>query len=255
MQACRCFTLIGRVLRRKAVELRHTKPLELAEMIAKRTGLRCAASRARDLVPSGGWINARNACPWINVDNSPAPEPRQVDRCSIRRRKRQIGQLCTREMPRCTVILRDWDLPVAEIADYACPPLRSFLCSIAHKFHERTVRIAEIDRRTRPFCAEPLHRPALDGNAVRLQMCYRVLNRSLPFKTKVAVARLHRQTCNFGRLYTRPVHIELLVTEAGTPSQCGRCTSSAPITCRRICWTGPNRTRGLRSDQVLLAPY
>ena len=35
MQARRRFTLVGRVLRRKSVEMRHAEPLELAEMIAK----------------------------------------------------------------------------------------------------------------------------------------------------------------------------------------------------------------------------
>src|SRR6188508_661691 len=78
------------------------------------------------------------------------------------------------------------EFPVAEIADYACLVLRSFLCSVAHKFHERAVRIPKIDRGARPFCAKTLHRAAFYGNAVFLQMRYRVVNRSLPFKTQIA---------------------------------------------------------------------
>src|SRR5262249_6305614 len=36
--------------------------------------------------------------------------------------------------------------------------------TVAHKLHERAVRIAEIHRGARPFRAKPLHRPALDDN-------------------------------------------------------------------------------------------
>jgi hypothetical protein len=49
-------------------------------------------------------------------------------------------------------------------------------------------------------------------------MGYRVINRSLPFKTQIAVAGLDRQTRNFGGLYTRSMHIELLVTEPVGPT-------------------------------------
>ena len=63
-----------------------------------------------------------------------------------------------------------------------------------------------------------MYRAAFYDNAVLLQMRYRVVNRSLPFKTKIAVAGLDRQTRNFSRLYTRSVHIELLVTKSVGPT-------------------------------------
>src|SRR5262245_50702034 len=75
------------------------------------------------------------------------------------------------------------ECPGAEIADYGCLALQSFQSSVAHKFHERAIRIPKIDRRARSFCPKPLHRTALYGNAMLFQVSDRVFNGSLPFET------------------------------------------------------------------------
>src|SRR5262249_30813720 len=60
--------------------------------------------------------------------------------------------------------------------------------TVAHKFHERAVRITKIDRGTRPFRAEPLHWPALDGNSAGFQMGDRTFDRSLPLQAQLALS-------------------------------------------------------------------
>src|SRR5499427_10832438 len=91
--------------------------------------------------------------------------------------------------------------------------------TVAHKFHERAVRIAEIDRGTWPFRAKPLHWTALDDNSMLFQVLNRALDRALPLEAQIAVARLHRQACDLCRLYAWPMHVELLVAEAVRPAR------------------------------------
>src|SRR5262249_54855674 len=107
----------------------------------------------------------------------------------------------------------------ARIADYACPVLQSFRISVAHKFHERAVGIAEIDRCPWPLRAEALHRTTFHCNAVRFEVRNCSLYRPNPLKTQIAVARLDRQTCHFRWIYAGTMHIELLVPEPVGPTR------------------------------------
>src|SRR5262249_21629275 len=106
MQARCRLALVGGVLGRQAVELRHAELLELAKMIAERARLRRAAARAWNLVPAIGWIDTRHARSRVHVNNGAPFKLRQVDRCAVRRRQSQVGQLGPREMARSAVILR-----------------------------------------------------------------------------------------------------------------------------------------------------
>src|SRR5690242_21326493 len=87
------------------------------------------------------------------------------------------------------------------------------LPGVGHELHQRAVRIAEIDTRAPALGAEPLHWPRLDGDATALEMCNCICNGAGPFEAEIAVARLHRQPRDLGRLDAGSVHVELLVAE------------------------------------------
>src|SRR6185437_14626514 len=101
----------------------------------------------------------------------------------------------------------------AEIVGYERRGLQSFRISVAHKFHEGTVRISKIDRCAWPSGTKPLQGALLDHDPVTFEMGDRPLDRAKPLKTEVAVARLHWQPCHFRRLYTGAMDIELLVAK------------------------------------------
>src|SRR5215213_3789954 len=91
------------------------------------------------------------------------------------------------------------------------PPIR-------HEFHQRAVRIAEIDAGALALGAEPLRRPGVDRDVVVLQMRNGVLDRTRPLKAQIAVAGLHRQARHLGRADALAVDVELLIAEAVGPA-------------------------------------
>src|SRR6059058_982046 len=94
------------------------------------------------------------------------------------------------------------------------PALAPADLGVCHEFHQRAVRIAEIDAGAGALGTEALHRPALDGNAAALQMGNGVSDRAAPFKTQVAVARRDRNASHLRRAHARSMHVELFVAEA-----------------------------------------
>src|SRR5262249_3006910 len=84
---------------------------------------------------------------------------------------------------------------------------------VRHELHQRAVRIAEVDAGAPALGAEALHRPGLDLDAAAAEMGDGVGDRSRPFEAEIAVARLHRQPRDLGRLHARAMHVELLVAE------------------------------------------
>ncbi len=122
--------------------------------------------------------------------------------------------------------------------------VRGLFGLVTHEFHQRAVGIPEVDGSARPFGAIALHWPALDDNTLRVEVRDGVLDRTDPFEAEVAIAGLYRQPRDFGGLYSRTMHVELLVAEAiGKATGGARHKFGAEYLRIEIDWSVPSPTR------------
>ena len=84
--------------------------LELGKMVAEAAGLRRAAARTGDVVPSRRRVDPGHAGARINIKDGAAEKPRQIDVTTARRRQGHVRQPHAGEMPRGAVVLRHWNI-------------------------------------------------------------------------------------------------------------------------------------------------
>src|SRR6202035_1769500 len=93
MQPFGSLLLISRVLGGEPEQIRYPQSLQLREVIAERTALRCTAARARYHVPSRRVLDPRFARARIGVNDSPSGKGREIDHASVRGSKRDRGEV------------------------------------------------------------------------------------------------------------------------------------------------------------------
>jgi hypothetical protein len=81
--------------------MRDAERFEFGKMVAEAARLRRAAARAGNVVPARRQIDAGNAGPRIDVEDSAATQDRHIEGAAARRWQREIGQRPSGQMPCC----------------------------------------------------------------------------------------------------------------------------------------------------------
>ena len=86
---------------------------------------------------------------------------------------------------------------------------------VGDELQETAVRVAEVDAHPLASSSETGNRASFDRNVMRFEMGLRLLNRTRPDETEIAVAWPYRERRNIARdIYPWSVHIQLRIAQA-----------------------------------------